>query len=391
MPTKHRHRKPSSFSALTAVSTIAAAARALRSYKSGRSRDSTKKPVKKPNKKPPRKPFSLTWTVKNKKKESKDHVEAIHGEIVRKKEYFVIGRKKPIKNPSGGNWKILDQGSSSMGSLEGLQGVSTLFEVANYSQLAVSSGTAYTTQTQAYVNLFDANPYQYTTGGLLNNFSLVAVNDDRVVLKNVVCKLEMANFSNVPLTMDLYWIKTKKNVTTTYYPEVVWNDVLTTQALGKPVAVPRVGAGITAGYENYKIIGTKPESCPAFNKLFKILKKSKYELAPGSNLCFDITLIYNKLVDKQFLAEQSSATLIGGYTFIPMVVMRGSVGKDNTTGSTTIAPTELGYVYTREYTVFSPSPNRLQQKFVYPNLESGNATGVSLINVVDASNNAIKL
>lgn len=321
------------------------------------------------------KPYWKSYKKHGKKKNARPQVEAVHGEVKRHRCSILVGKKKSIKNPGKGKWRITDQSSGTASSLEGQQAVGYLGFIGTKSQILDSSGSGYNQANQAYTSLFDTNPFQTNTGGVLYG-NTVAPLDDRIVLQSVVYNLEMANFTTgSPLIIDLYWLKCMKN--TSDDPQTIWQNVLISQALGKAGAVQ----GAASGYPLISQVGTRPEEAPAFRKIWKTLKKETYELASGANVQLLYTMKFNKMIDKKTIVEQPTP-FIAGFTVTPWVIIRGCIGKDVDGAGVTIAPVELGYVISREYQCFVPSANRLQTQFMSANLYTG-GSGVNVVNVID--------
>lgn len=315
------------------------------------------------------------------------HVEGVHGEIKRHVSTILVGKKKPIKNPSKGCWRVTDQGQDIAAIVEGKQFVGTIAFINTFNQMTTSSGAGYNPATNAYVSLFDANPNQSNIGGGL--YSQVSLpNDDRIVIRSVQYNLEFANFTAVsPVVIDLYWLLCKKN--TNDFPETCWQNVLTSQAMGRSAAVQATNAAAyTAGYASSSMIGMRPEDAPAFKKIWKTLKKETYELAPGANVQLTYDFVYNKMIDKKFIQEQAT-NYIAGLTLTPFAIFRGCVVKD-INGTATVSPCEVGFIYSREYACFVPSANRLQTEFIVPGLITGGASA-SAVSVIDGTPNITQL
>lgn len=313
-------------------------------------------------------------------------VEAVHGEIKRHTGTFLVGNKRAIKNPSKGYWHVSDQGQNIASIAEGKQFVGTQAFINTFNQILTSSGNGYATPLLAYTSLFDANPFEKTTGG--NLYGAVTIpNDDRIVLKDVQFNVEFANFTSVsPVVIDVYWLLCRKN--TNDYPETCWNNVLSSQASGASLAVQAGSSGIySGGYPTTAMVGMHPEDVAGFSKIWKTVRKETYELAPGANVQLAYKFVYNKLLDKKALQEQPTVYL-QGLSLGLFYIFRGCVGKDVGTTTASIAPCEIGTIWSREYTCFVPSTNRVQASYIAPTLVTGGAT-MTAVNILDSDTSTV--
>nr|WAE42693.1 MAG: capsid protein [Cressdnaviricota sp.] len=310
---------------------------------------------------------------------------AVHGEIKRVGSVVKLHKKSLKGLAKFGSWKLSDQGTAIVNSVEGKQGVASLFDIASYAQVIVSSGPSYVIPVQAPYSFFDSNPNQLPTGGLagsLYNITPTAVNDDRVALRYVRATLEIGNMTFVSsVIVDLYWCIATADCNDA--PDVVWANVLNSQKDGLSVGVQATtSTRATGGGSNVFMLGQRPNGT-AFHKSWKVLKHFTFEMASGANVVNTMTFKYEKMIDRQSILERGTNAYLKGITIIPFVIQRGCIIKDNN-ANFSIAPTELAMVYTREYLLQCTGPARIRTQYTVPNLVSG-GTSFTAVNVVDAS------
>lgn len=377
---KHRPSRGTIRNAIAAASALAS----LSSRKAGKQPKITSKfgKVKSKGKK------GHSRTMTRTKRKRRETVEAIHGELMARYERIQLykGKKRHTKL-SKGCWK-LDSQYAYLGTCN--EGFQTVFEfplcTADHMVTTTGVGQTSTNYSTSYVSLFDANPYQSTTGGALYG-SVVTPNDDRIKIKNLKTVFEFTNFTTgIPIEMDIYILQCQTN--TNIGPTTAWQNALISQALGKAAAVQsNTALAYTAGYGSPNFVNLRPDMLPEFRKYWKIIRKKRVLMASGSN--FKLTEVFDyggKNIDKKYVVDAKAGgnNYIRGLSHAVFGVYRGGVVKDVTANLPTVGAVEIGCIYSSQFTCTVGSPNRLQTEFVVPMFVSGNTlANQKVANVVD--------
>lgn len=316
----------------------------------------------------------------------KRETEAIHDMVSRSFRRIYLGKGKSSRKGKG-CWKYKEFGAIQIAGGEGSQATNYLACCTRQQLLADTANPNLIFQGR--YGLFNLNPMQSTTGSTTYT-SIISPGDDRIHIDHLRMKMEFANLENTAVTVTVYALVPKSQ--NTYTPEQNWDNGLTAQSMGKPIAVKlTAGANPTPGYPDRTFLDERPDFIPEFYKFWKIKNKTKFDLAGGANRVLTYSVEYGgKQVDRQYV--QDSQEFIRNTSIVWMFIARGVVVADSTTVTATdvnpvkisTSPTKVGLVFTREYVCHASSPNRVQTELVYPRLMSGNPNAnLSEINVVD--------
>lgn len=332
----------------------------------------------------------------NKTLSKKNHntTEAIHDEIVRRYHTLYIGPKGKVSNRTKkGCWKIDDQGDFVVTADEGQQGTSNPSVVicnGTVSQYINDSGLIYGPNQQAAVGWINCNPYQKNSGGGLYAAG-TKPEDDRICVDVIEQKFEIGNFGTTSAHVEMYVVLPK--TTTSLDPITYWDECLESEALGYgPMVQQTNNANYAAGYGNRKFLDLRPDALPSWKKMWKIVHKENFDLAPGANVVDTIKMEFGgKIIERKYMQEQAGQ-FVKGVTPTIFFIARGVVVVDKQEyGSVSALPSrvttssvKIGGVYTRKCVFHAPPANRTQTEFVNPRLMTGaTLADQKFANVVD--------
>lgn len=270
-----------------------------------------------------------------------------------------------------GVWTYHQQNSGRLTAGVAQQAAGTLLGHATVSQLA--SGTNPPDGTQFTSSAFNLNPYQITSGNLINTTGVVP-STDRIHLKNVITDFQMTNNSNAACSVTLYWVKSVKNHTD--LPTQEWSDALVAEQLYQSTATQAVQSSTTYGPGTIGVPtiaswGQTPASLRAWRMQFKILRSKTYYLALGATQRVSYVVRVNTTYDKT-IASDSVAKTSGfpGSTVWLLAIVRGApvdivaaAGPNPDAGTrVTTAPNEIMWTASAKYTFTSLGAQRIDYK-----------------------------
>lgn len=314
-----------------------------------------------------------------------------HGVFERCNTRIAVGKSSIKRCPGTGSYKYFDEFYGTMTSNEGQQGVGWIGTVAHYRDLITHTfGTNSQPALERFgteTSMFNANPNQKVTGS--NFYTTGSIpSEDHINLHTVDLHYTFANFSTAACILDVWLVEYKTN--SVEEPQTVWAQGLLAQGLAPINATPAANSystlgvygGPTRGYPTPELLGQHPKSCGPWNKQFKVIGEKTFDLSADTNICWNVSVKFNKRLDKQYLIEtsKSSAPAVQntmgykGLTVALMYRLRGQVIKDTQlTGSNnpSICTARVGYVCSRTYNC-SPAPgNRIKTQIALPYLLTG--------------------
>lgn len=307
----------------------------------------------------------------------------------------------PVKGmKSLGRWVYTQQNNGRIVAGLGLQGAGVLLGHNTISQLVVD--TAVPNGTQFKDDVFAMNPYQANTGSGIFG-SILAPSQDRIMCRSVRTKFMMANTSNAPCVVVLYWVLSKKAHQGNPFDR--WTSFLSETALGQSTATQpnqsdsSTGPG-TTGVPTFAVYGQEPTTVRSWRNTFKLLRRKEYHMSFGAVQCINYSVAVNKMFDKTVANQHNTLTSTGypGGTVWLCAVVRGtpvdisvvSTGAD--TPSVSTSNNEITWTGSVEYT-YTGTPatrldvNRVTQGFpslfgslVETEIMGPNATPVDVVN-----------
>lgn len=317
------------------------------------------------------------------------NIEPVHGEIKRQYTKLIVGHEASSRIKKG-SWKIIQQYNVPLNvslSTEGYQGVNWIQSIATTQQL-ITNNAAADPRYQLTDCLFGANPYQKNTGGALYS-SGVTPTDDRIVLNKIKYNLEFTNGTTGATEFDVYILLCKKNQNNG--PADCWQQALNNKNLGKGVANQGPGA-VVPGVATVGFLGERPETCQAFNKLWKVMDHKRYDLAPNATVVSQYIMHYKKQLDLQYVKQVSDSgnLYLANVSIAVLTIQRGQIVVDYGTGgfpavhTPAIAPTQIAMLSSVEYQCYVGSAQRIQTEYVEPPVFiSGNTDNLKQVSVVD--------
>jgi hypothetical protein len=290
-----------------------------------------------------------------------------------------FGRKAKM---SVGTWEYNISYAGTMNSTAGQQGVNTPLAAATTQNMIVSSGATYSFF-QSYTALQQLNPYLTNTGSVLLGTAVTPATDS-FVLKNYNVNLELSNFSNVGVVMDVYCLTLKKN--TNADPSALWTlgyagNQFGTSAISLPAPGTTTGA---AGFPTIVTVGARPTESKVFKEFYKIEAHRNIHLQNSSSHIMDISVDCHKIIkcDEMLKLNSQVTVYVPKLTVIIMVVQRGLLVEDTTFAAhkVTYGPTSVAYIANVKYNahaVKNPA-GRLDVNYAATQVPAG-STAVSTI------------
>lgn len=233
--------------------------------------------------------------------------------------------------------------------------------------------------------LFQLNPYATNTGSQLLT-SIVQPSQDYAYIHQITGQITLTGLETVAQEVTLYFFKYKKSNTDL---QTEWNNVLSGISYGQTAVtqtVPSTGIA-TYGAQNRFSYGTEPFAHKAIKKMFKLLKKVKHIVEPGSTHTINYRINYNRMISKEMFTASAGDT-VAGYTIGCMALCRSQpvYTLGSTTKAMTPGPTDIGWTNTYNVRVSFPQDKRLyafrsDAGFVGETI----AANLSKINDVDAA------
>lgn len=218
------------------------------------------------------------------------------------------------------SWDVIINGE------EGKQAVSALKAIA---PLAMYNGSASVTSRQSIngcaVNPYELNPHKSTSGSTLYPGipGATAISNDKLYHKTVFGKCHVANLTNVPTVVKLYWLLCKK--TTKYDPSQTFANALTDikmtgtgMGYQPDVQVPSATPGIPGVNE----VGLSPFQLQMFKNVWKNLHCEVFTLQGGDQVSTSFKFKLNRLINRSTFEEfdATADVYVGGYTIIPLLI-----------------------------------------------------------------------
>ncbi|AJD07540.1 putative capsid protein [Sewage-associated circular DNA virus-24] len=286
---------------------------------------------------------------------------AVHNDLQCLNVNFALGHAKPPKGLGKWNYKH-EYGVCLFADLPmktGVQGQASLWTTCGV-QNFIGAPTANNNSFEWSGNPFDLNPYQYTTGGVIQAASTDKNHIQTDVVRMNSIKGEM-NFTNLTVEtnrLDVYFMicSSNHNLTVTQ----AWDTILTSEALNQSAgsAATIVNGAVVAGYVN----PSSPFSGGSINsygeeftkyyrsmrKFWKIKKKLTLCLSSGQTKRLRYNIPINKVLHKEVLIAMNSTGIqkVKGLTMECFVISRGSPVKVFDTAGTTMSPALLEYGFT---------------------------------------------
>ena len=299
-----------------------------------------------------------------------------------------VGLREPKNNRKSYGFNYSATQSVVMGSTAGTQGYNLIAGMLTPSQDLTSTGTTFDARSQAYADLFDINPFGKTTGSALLPATMMA--EDSIHVKTLKSFVSLRNMTSVDCVVDLYVVSAKKN--TNRFPDGAWQTGLINQGGGLAVNVgPTPGRtdGDTIGYADIRNIGFTPTMSVEFNKLYKIHKVVKVEMAAGASENINIHVGVHKDLKKGELTDYLSNGIcgVGGQTVFVFGMVRAGLVFDQTNvgGVAQHVPTygigEVAAVITTRYHMTAVPMSKRAPIETYVTRVPGNATVANLENI----------
>lgn len=338
----------------------------------------------------------------------------------------VKGRKHSGK--AQGYFKFYDQYYQTIQSKEGQQGVSLCGIVGQSADLVTGAfpggsyqpantgsrggGGANNAWSGYYTKqvMIDLDPASKLPGG--NYYNAAVPEMKQMVLDSVKLHFSLGNFQNTACIVDMMILACTQDQTADCIN--AWID-----AQGKQALSPDLYAGDQSAYAGVlgayvppvqggvriTDLGQSPNTVRSFKKLWHPVKHRTFEMSADTNIEWDVTFNYKKLIDQFELQTRNHATgadyYYKGLTFQILCRLRGQVVKDSSLGSigigqtlnASISASEIGLTCVREYTCHSINvANKSVSETAIPYLISSgtNASAYTvsnetIVNVLDAA------
>ena len=194
----------------------------------------------------------------------------------------------------------------------GQSGFATLAQYGTLSQWTTASSNALAAgnTTLSQVPWFDLNPNRNTTGSGLYGFQ--APFADRLILTKVVQVLTISNLENIPVDIELFYVKAKRDTNGLCTDELT--NELGFMGLGAtPMTYPPPGTnlGSAVGYEALTYPYMDYKDCPFTKTSWKLVKRCRVVLGPSAQRMMNVHITMNMLGDKQTMS-QCNTTFIKG-------------------------------------------------------------------------------
>lgn len=332
-------------------------------------------------------PYSYTRT-RTKSKRSISSPENLPAGVRSHAMTITLGYPKKLFK-STGNYKFVQQGASTASSNPGQQSVTTCIGHFTRSQFTTSTGNNATLQ-QFPSSFFALCPNQKISGSAVYS-SATTPSAQRIHIRYAVCDFMVTNFSNAPIQVLLYWVKSKKGVTVA--PDSDWSSQTTLEALGvsgganasETTGAVTVG---TAGYPSYAQYGQSPLVLKAWRQNWQCLRMKYYTLGAGETQRVKYKINLHKTFNYAQFNSQASDWGVAGSSIALMMVCRGTPVATNNAGGSIVSCTtgaiEVGYTASCEYNFTALEGQNDDTSYIHPNLIAsvGGTDTVKLFNEV---------
>lgn len=295
-----------------------------------------------------------TWTKTRTKTQEHSQATDLKDSVESASRLFQIGRPKPPFGKIVARFKWTDSFNLNITQIAGLQNFQVINESVNIPQLTSAGQPSDFYRTAA--PLFYLNPNENTTGSGLYS-AVTTPTSDRIHITNVNNHYTFCNFENVPVYLDVYTFLAKKESRND--PVQMWKNILSFEGAGKSIfsaSGSGTSGGAAVGYGSNVVPFAKPMSHREFNKVWKCMGVSHFQLAAGSEICYSQELVYNRPVDYAYVSQLTTTDApqryLSGYTVVTCVMVRGGLVDDQTAvngGNPTFGPVKVGCVINRTY------------------------------------------
>lgn len=299
-----------------------------------------------------------------------------------------VSLNRKLRGRTAARYCYLQNYSGYLTDYAGNQGAQMLVGFCTLSQMTTAT-TPTPNGLQSKAALFDLDPMQTNTGGNLVS-SVAQPANQRIAVYNVRANYMFTNFENVASTLILYFVTPKSSSNKTGID--AWLDGYTTGAYGK-AARTRAAAGAygntTVGAPTYQDLYNKPTDSVMFNKMYRVLKVHKIQLAAGATEEVNIHVKVNKLAKKDTLVEDNLA-YVRGLNVQVMALWYGQPVADKTNAgialNVTTSTTNIGYVGSVKYTLGTLKSTVSQPYDMYSNNQLAYSTAITdqkFVSIVD--------
>lgn len=291
----------------------------------------------------------------------------------------------------------------------GSQNVQTITTIGSTSEWMVSSGTStdHFGAAKIGLSLFNANYNQYIVGGVAYPDQGKRVATDKFHLSSVNVKISLVNFENIAVSSWIYILEAK--MATNFPPNDLWaRDLSLANVTGQFPPAANTAAGVqsggTVGIDAPGVVNETPGTCPNFNKVWKIKKVHRANLAAAANEDIDFHLKMHQTGDLTKFVAQNPTMTVDPATWVEasigvqyprgsvaiMHVARAGVVRDVTSGNDTVTygPSNVGIVITKTYHMYpmKAGASRFDAKVVLPQIPFNTAdANIRIMSVVDTS------
>lgn len=293
----------------------------------------------------------------------------------------------------------------------GAQGLEDINQFLNYEHfnLAPSAPNSAETSRNAWsVNVFDMQPDQNKTGGVLydpqtTTTTSTARANDRAVIHDIQGTYHVTNFQSTLAEVTLYWVSLKNSdrVNGSFYPQGYranvqeWiEDILAneTESLKTAYTNPYNRTAAVApsmGDTKRYMYGFNPWSLKKFRDTFKMVSKKKLSIAGGDTKKVNFRMIYNRMFDKfMFNSNQIAGGTpynVRNTTVYCFAIVRGAPVLATTTSPVgevvTPGPYKVGFQMTYSVDVTYPANKQTRTDVQLGNYNfSAQSTGLAVIN-----------
>jgi hypothetical protein len=226
---------------------------------------------------------------------------------------------------------------------QGYQAVDILNSIFTQQAIVGVSSTNRLQKEKLSDDLFALNPWVVVpTSPLFPSSIYNPIAQDRILVKDVECTVEMLSMENVPQAVDLYVVTPKFDDARD--PVNVWVEGLVDTALGQGFDTPAnlIGtATATPGGQSINNYGSTPHPVRLFRRLYKVVHVKSVVLQPGDQYNLKFKIIYNKVLQKNIFQIDRNQQYLAGWTVNIMVVAKG--GLVGITSAAGIGAGEVGH------------------------------------------------
>lgn len=281
-------------------------------------------------------------------------------------DYLKISLRKPKKIRTEGKFVYNHQFSFvSELTTTGLQHVNDLWQILRSDQIIKASAktTSGAVGTSSWSqSAFAMDPNKKTTGGDATDdvFDSVINTGDKdntttisgqIYIPRIHGEYNCLNMSNVSASVKVLWFLCQNQCNVT--PVEYWTAYMTSTTGGQAAPVQKSTGGVssTMGYATYDVYGVTPFKNREFEKNWKCIKVSKFDLAAGESKRTNFDVYANYLADYRRVLDQSKSSTnvyMKGVSLSAVVIAKGgpvfvAAASEASSDKVTAGPVKLGW------------------------------------------------